>query len=169
MRIGITTSATFKSKTYVAGATKANMGGAITGDTPEAFVEALHDVNDNHAKDDIESALDYISDAKREFVKELKYQFSNLEYLEPEIIDFCPRYDVCRDAVKVILAGYDCVEVISKMYLNVTLDATVKRITQDTADKLASLLATVESSIKDVVNYIETQYHISIECAVDIA
>ena len=88
MRIGITTSATFKSKTYVAGATKANMSGAITGDTPEAFVEALHDVNDNHAKDDIESALDYISDAKREFVKELKYQLSNLEYLEPER----PRY-----------------------------------------------------------------------------
>lgn len=27
MRIGITTSATFKSKTYVAGATKANMSG----------------------------------------------------------------------------------------------------------------------------------------------
>lgn len=68
MRIGITTSATFKSKTYVAGATKANMSGAITGDTPEAFVEALRDVNDNHAKDDIESALDYISDAKCEFV-----------------------------------------------------------------------------------------------------
>lgn len=71
------------------------MSGAITSDTPEAFVETLRDVNDNHAKDDIESALDYISDAKCEFVKELKYQFSNLEYLEPEIIDFCPRYDVC--------------------------------------------------------------------------
>ena len=169
MRIGITTSATFTSKTYVAGATKANMGGAITSDTPEAFVETLRDVNDNHAKDDIESALDYISDAKREFVKELKYQLSNLEYLEPEIIDFCPRYDVCRDAAKVIAAGYDCVEVTSKMYLNVTLDATVKHINQDTADKLASLLATVKSSIEDVVNYIETQYHISIEYAVDIA
>ena len=169
MRIGITTSATFKSKTYVAGATKANMSGAITGDTPEAFVEALHDVNDNHAKDDIESALDYISDAKCEFVKELKYQFSNLEYLEPEIIDFCTRYDVCGDTVKVIAAGYDCVEVTSKMYLNVTLDATVKHINQDTADKLASLLATVKNSIEDVVNYIETQYHISIEYAVDIA
>ncbi len=78
MRISITTSATFKSKTYVAGATKVNMSGAITGDTPEAFVEALHDVNDNHAKDDIESALDYISDAKCEFVKELKYQFFKL-------------------------------------------------------------------------------------------
>lgn len=81
------------------------MSGAITGDTPEAFVEALHDVNDNHTKDDVESALDYISDAKCEFVKELKYQFSNLEYLEPEIIDFCPRYDVCRDTVKVLWAG----------------------------------------------------------------
>lgn len=80
-----------------------------------------HDVNDNHAKDDIESALDYISDAKCGFVKELKYQFSNLEYLEPEIIDFCTRYDVCRDTVKVIAAGYDCVEVTSKMYLNVRL------------------------------------------------
>lgn len=102
MRIGITTSATFKSKTYVAGATKANMSGAITGDTPEAFVEALHDVNDNHAKDDIESALDYISDAKCEFVKELKYQFSNLEYLEPEIIDFCTRYDVSELNVTIV-------------------------------------------------------------------
>lgn len=37
------------------------------------------------------------------------------------------------------------------------------------ADKLASLLATIKSSIEDVVNYIETQYHISIEYAVDIA
>ena len=92
-----------------------------------------------------------------------------MEYLEPEIIDFCPRYDVCRDTVKVIAAGYDCAEVTSKMYLNVTLDATVKHINQDTADKLASLLATVKSSIEDVVNYIETQYHISIEYAVDIA
>ena len=55
------------------------------------------------------------------------------------------------------------------MYLNATLDAVVKRINQDTADKLASLLATVKSSIEDVVNYIETQYHISIEYAVDIA
>lgn len=127
-RIGITTSATFTSKTYVAGATKANMSGAITGDTPEAFVEALHDVNDNHAKDDIESALDYISDAKCEFVKELKYQFSNLEYLEPEIIDFCTRYDVCRDTVKVIAAGYDCVEVTSRMYLNVTLDTKMNDV-----------------------------------------
>lgn len=45
----------------------------IAVETPEAFVEALHDVNDNHAKDDVESALDYISDAKCEFVKELKY------------------------------------------------------------------------------------------------
>lgn len=169
MRIGITTSATFTSKTYVAGATKANMSGAITSDTPEAFVETLRDVNDNHAKDDIESALDYISDAKCEFVKELKYQFSNLEYLEPEIIDFCPRYDVCRDTVKVILAGYDCVEVTSKMYLNVTLDAAVKHINQDIANELAKLLATVKSSIEDAVNYIETQYHISIEYAVDIA
>lgn len=169
MRIGITTSATFASKTYVAGATKANMSGAITSDTPEAFVETLRDVNDNHAKDDIESALDYISDAKCEFVKELKYQFSNLEYLEPEIIDFCPRYDVCRDAVKVILAGYDCVEVTSKMYLNVTLDATAKHINQYIANELAKLLSTIKSSIEDVVNYIETRYHISIEYAVDIA
>lgn len=169
MRISIAASVTFKSKTYVAGATKANIDGAITGDTPEAFVEALRDVNNNHAKDDIESALDYVSDAKHEFVKELKYQFSNLEYLEPEIIDFCPRYDVCRDTVKVIAAGYDCVEVTSKMYLNATLDAVVKCINQDAADKLASLLATIKSSIEDVVNYIETQYHISIEYAVDIA
>jgi hypothetical protein len=169
MRIDITTSATFKSKTYVAGATKANMSGAITGDTPEAFVEALHDVNDNHAKDDIESALDYISDAKHEFVEELKRQFSTLEALEPEIIDFCPRYDVCRDAVKVILAGYDCVEVTSKMYLNVTLDSTVKHINQDTANELAKLLSTIKSQIEDTVNYIETRYHISIKYAVDIA
>lgn len=169
MRIGITTSATFKSKTYVAGATKANMSGAITGDTPEAFVEALRDVNDNHAKDDIESALDYISDAKHEFIKELKYWFSNLKYLEPEIIDFCPRYDVCKDVVKVIAAGYDCVEVTSRIHLNTTLDAAVKHINQDTADELAELLSAIKSSIEDVVNYIETQYHISIEYAVDIA
>lgn len=169
MRIGITTSATFKSKTYVAGATKANMSGAITGDTPEAFVDALHDVNDNHAKDDIESALDYISDAKCEFVKELKYQFSNLEDLEPEIIDFCPRYDVCRDTVKVIAAGYDCVEVTSKMHINTTLDTAVERITQGTADKLANLLVIIKRRIEDIVNYIETQYHILIEYTVDIA
>lgn len=39
MRIGITTSATFTSKTYVAGATKANMSGAITGDTPEPLLK----------------------------------------------------------------------------------------------------------------------------------
>lgn len=169
MRIGITTSATFKSKTYVAGATKANMSGAITGDTPEAFVEALHDVNDNHAKDDIESALDYISDAKCEFVKELKYQFSNLEYLEPEIIDFCTRYDVCRDTVKVIAAGYDCVEVTSKMYLNTTLDVAHKHINQHSADELAKLLATIKSQIEDDVKCIETHYHISIEYTVDIA
>lgn len=168
MRISITTSATFTSKTYVAGATKANMSGAITSNTPEAFVETLRDINDNHAKGNIESALDYISDAKHEFVEELKRQFSTLETLEPEIIDFCPRYDVCRDTVKVIAAGYDCAEVTSKMYLNVTLDAVVKRINQDAADKLASLLATIKSSIEDVVNYIETQYHISIEYAVDI-
>lgn len=169
MRIGITTSATFTSKTYVAGATKANMSGAITGDTPEAFVEALHDVNDNHAKDDIESALDYISDAKREFVKELKYQLSNLEYLEPEIIDFCPRYDVCRDAAKVIAAGYDCVKVTSRMYLNVTLDTKLECTTQYYADELGKLLMAIKNDIEDVVNYIETQYHISIEYAVDIA
>lgn len=169
MRIGITTSATFKSKTYVAGATKANMSGAITGDTPEAFVEALHDVNDNHAKDDIESALDYISDAKCEFVKELKYQFSNLEYLEPEIIDFCTRHDVCRDTVKVIAAGYDCVEVTSKMYLNTTLDVALKHINQHSADELAKLLATIKSQIEDDVKCIETYYHISIEYTVDIA
>ncbi len=169
MHIGITTSATFKSKTYVAGATKANMSGAITGDTPEAFVEALHDVNDNHAKDDIESALDYISDAKHEFVEELKRQFLTLEALEPEIIDFCPRYDVCRDTVKVVLAGYDCAEVTSKMYLNVTLDVTGKHINQDTADELAKLLSAIKSQIEDTVNYIETRYHVSIEYAVDIA
>lgn len=169
MYISTTISASFASKTYVSGATNANMSGAITGDTPEAFVEALHDVNDNHAKDDIESVLDYISDAKCEFVKELKYQFSNLEYLEPEIIDFCTRYDVCRDTVKVIAAGYDCVEVTSKMYLNVTLDATAKHINQDIANELAKLLSTIKSQIEDAVNYIETRYHISIEYAVDIA
>lgn len=86
-----------------------------------------------------------------------------------KIIDFCPRYDVCRDTVKVIAAGYDCVEVTSKMYLNVTLDATVKHINQDTANELAKLLSTIKSQIEDTVNYIETQYHISIEYAVDIA
>lgn len=96
-------------------------------------------------------------------------QFSTLDALEPEIIDFCPRYDVCRDAVKVILAGYDCVEVISKMYLNVTLDATVKHINQDIANELAKLLSTIKSQIEDTVNYIETRYHISIKYDVDIA
>ena len=57
----------------------------------------------------------------------------------------------------------------SKMYLNVTLDATVKHINQYIANELAKLLSTTKSSIEDVVNYIETQYHISIEYAVDIA
>lgn len=61
MRIGITTSATFKSKTYVAGATKANMSGAITGDTPEAFVEALHDVNDCADSDEWEDCAKFIN------------------------------------------------------------------------------------------------------------
>lgn len=55
------------------------------------------------------------------------------------------------------------------MYLNVTLDATVKHINQDIANELAKLLSTIKSQIEDVVNYIETQYHISIEYAVDIA
>lgn len=102
MRIGITTSATFKSKTYVAGATKANMSGAITGDTPEVFIKELRLVSNNYARNAVESAQSYISDAKYEFVEELKRQFSTLEALEPEIIDFCPRYDVCRDTVKVL-------------------------------------------------------------------
>lgn len=110
-----------------------------------------------------------ISDAKCEFVKELKYQFSNLEYLEPEIIDFCPRYDVCRDTVKVLWAGYDCVEVTSKMYLNVTLDTKLECTTQYYADELGKLLMAIKNDIEDVVNYIETRYHISIEYAVDIA
>lgn len=66
-------------------------------------------------------------------------------------------------------AGYDCVEVTSKMYLNVTLDATGKHINQDTADELAKLLSAIKSQIEDTVNYIETQYHVSIEYAVDIA
>lgn len=169
MRIGITTSATFKSKTYVSGATKANMNGAITSDNPEVFIKALRLWNNNYARNAVESAQSYISDAKHEFVEELKRQFSTLEALEPEIIDFCPRYDVCRDAVKVILAGYDCVEVASKMYLNVTLDATVKHINQDIANELAKLLSTIKSQIEDTVNHIETRYHISIEYAVDIA
>lgn len=77
--------------------------------------------------------------------------------------------DVCRDAVKVILAGYDCVEVTSKMYLNVTLDATVKHINQYIANELAKLLSTIKSQIEDTVNYVETRYHISIKYAVDIA
>lgn len=169
MHISATISASFASKTYIAGATKANMSGAITGDTTETFIEVLRGVNDNHAKDDIESALDYISDAKHEFIKELKYQFSNLESLEPELIDFCPRYGVCKDTAKVITAGYDCVEVTSKMYLNITLDTKLECITQYYADELGKLLVTIKSNIEDVVNYIETQYHISIEYAVDIA
>lgn len=169
MRISTTISASFTSKTYVAGATNANMNGAITSDNPEVFIKALRLVSNNHARNAVESVQSYISDAKHEFVEELKRQFSTLEALEPEIIDFCPRYDVCRDAVKVILAGYDCVEATSKMYLNVTLDATVKHINQDVANELAKLLSTIKSSIEDTVNYIETQYHISIKYAVDIA
>lgn len=169
MRIGITISASFASKTYVSGATNANMNGAITSDSPEVFIKALRLMSNNHARNAVESAQSYISDAKHEFVEELKRQFSTLETLEPEIIDFCPRYDVCRDTVKVLWAGYDCVEVTSKMYLNATLDAKLERVTQDSADKLAKLLATIKNSIEDVINYIETRYHISIEYAVDIA
>lgn len=169
MYVGITTSATFKSKTYVAGATKANMNGATASDNPEVFIKALRLVSNNYARNAVESAQSYISDTKHELVEELKRRFSTLETSEPEIIDFCPRYDVCRDTVKVIAAGYDCVEVTSKMYLNVTLDVTVKRINQDTADELAKLLSAIKSQIEDTVNYIETQYHVSIEYAVDIA
>lgn len=169
MRISTTISASFASKTYVSGATKANMNGAITSDNPEVFIKELRLWSNNYARNAVESAQSYISDAKHEFVEELKRQFSTLEALELEIIDFCPRYDVCRDAVKVILAGYDCVEITSKMYLNVTLDATVKHINQDIANELAKLLSTIKSSIEDTVKYIETQYHISIEYAVDIA
>lgn len=54
------------------------------------------------------------------------------------------------------------------MYLNVTLDATVKHINQDAADELAKLLSAIKSQIEDAVNYIETQYHVSIKYAVDI-
>lgn len=169
MRISTTISASFASKTYVSGATKANMNGAITSDNPEVFIKALRLWSNNYARNAVESAQSYISDAKHEFVEELKRLFSTLEALEPEIIDFCPRYDVCRDTVKVLWAGYDCVEVTSKMYLNVTLDATVKHINQYIANELAKLLSTIKSSIEDVVNYIETRYHISIEYAVDIA
>lgn len=86
-----------------------------------------------------------------------------------KIIDFCPRYDVCRDAAKVIAAGYDCVEVTSRMYLNVTLDTKLECTTQYYADELGKLLMAIKNDIEDVVNYIETQYHISIEYAVDIA
>lgn len=169
MRISTTISASFVSKTYVSGATKANMNGAITSDNPEVFIKELRLWSNNHARNAVESAQSYISDAKHEFVEELKRRFSTLEALEPEIIDFCPRYDVCRDTVKVLWAGYDCVEVTSKMYLNVTLDATVKHINQDIANELAKLLSTIKSQIEDTVNYIETRYHISIKYDVDIA
>lgn len=50
MLIGITTSATFKSKTYVAGATNANMNGAITSDNPEVFIKALRLWSNNYAR-----------------------------------------------------------------------------------------------------------------------
>lgn len=169
MYISTTISASFASKTYVSGATNANMNGAITSDDPEVFIKALRLWSNNYARNAVESAQGYISDAKHKFVEELKRRFSTLETSEPEIIDFCPRYDVCRDTVKVIAAGYDCVEVTSKMYLNVTLDVTVKRINQDTADELAKLLSAIKSQIEDTVNYIETQYRVSIEYAVDIA
>lgn len=145
------------------------MNGAITSDNPEVFIKALRLWSNNYARNAVESAQSYISDAKHEFVEELKRRFSTLEALEPEIIDFCPRYDVCRDTVKVLWAGYDCVEVTSKMYLNVTLDATVKHINQDIANELAKLLSTIKSQIEDTVNYIETRYHISIKYDVDIA
>lgn len=169
MRISTAISASFASKTYVSGATNANMNGAITSDNPEVFIKALRLWSNNYARNAVESAQSYISDAKHEFVEELKRQFSTLEALEPEIIDFCPRYDVCRDTVKVLWAGYDCVEVTSKMHLNVTLDATVKHINQYIANELAKLLATIKSQIEDAVKYIETHYHISIKYAVDIA
>lgn len=52
---------------------------------------------------------------------------------------------------------------------SVLVDATVKHINQYIANELAKLLSTIKSSIEDVVNYIETRYHISIEYAVDIA
>ena len=169
MRISTTISASFASKTYVSGATNANMNGAITSDNPEVFIKALRLWSNNYARNAVESVQSYISDAKHEFVEELKRQFSTLEALEPEIIDFCPRYDVCRDAAKVIAAGYDCVEVTSRMYLNVTLDTKLECTTQYYADELGKLLMAIKNDIEDVVNYIETQYHISIEYAVDIA
>ena len=169
MLINITTSASFSSKTYVPGATNANMNGAIVSDNPEVFVEALRLMSNNHARNAVESALSYISDTKHEFAEALKRQFLNLEYLEPEIVDFCPRYDVCRDTVKVIWVGYDCVEVTSKMYLNATLDVALKHINQHSADELAKLLATIKSQIEDTVNYVETHYHVSIKYDVDIA
>ena len=169
MRISTTMSASFASKTYISGATNANMNGAITSDNPEVFIKALRLVSNNYARNAVESAQSYISDAKHEFAKELKCQFSNLKYLEPEIVDFCPRYDVCRDTVKVLWAGHDCVEVTSKMYLNTTLDVTLKHINQHSADELAKLLATIKSQIEDAAKYIETHYHMSIEYTVDIA
>lgn len=79
MHIGITTSATFKSKTYVAGATNANMNGAITSDNPEVFIKALRLWSNNYARNAVESAQSYISDAKHEFVEELKCQFSSIK------------------------------------------------------------------------------------------
>lgn len=62
MRIGITTPATSKSKTYVAGATKANMNGAITSDNPEVFIKELRLWSNNYARNAVESAQSYISD-----------------------------------------------------------------------------------------------------------
>lgn len=41
MRISITISASFASKTYVSGTTKANMNGAITSDNPEVFIKSI--------------------------------------------------------------------------------------------------------------------------------
>lgn len=69
--------------------------------------------------------------------------------------------DVCRDTAKVIAAGYDCVEVTSRMYLNVTLDTKLECTTQYYADELGKLLMAIKNDVEDVVNYIETQYHIS--------
>ena len=70
--------------------------------TQKFFIKALRLWSNNYARDAVESAQSYISDAKHEFVEELKRQFSTLEALEPEINKFieignCHRVHISRD------------------------------------------------------------------------
>ena len=56
MRISTTISASFASKTYVSGATKANMNGAITSDNSEVFIKELRLLSNNYARNAVDIA-----------------------------------------------------------------------------------------------------------------